>query len=107
MAHAGANSITGEVIFVDHFGNLITNIEGDRIRSQPFILQVGQRTFSRGFRWVRSYAEAEPGALVALVSSSGTLEVAVTQGNAARRLRASIGTRVTIGWASGAAHRRP
>jgi S-adenosylmethionine hydrolase len=94
----GMNSISGEVIFVDHFGNLITNIPAEQLQP-PDVLQLGKRTYRRRFRWVRTYAEAAPGALVALVSSNGMLEVAVAQGNAARKLAATVGTPVTVGWA--------
>src|SRR5579885_1417354 len=80
-----ANGWRGEVVFVDHFGNLITNIPAGVVRSAPDVLQVGKKTFRRGFRWVRTYGEAKPGALVVLVSSAGLVEVAVAPGNAARR----------------------
>jgi S-adenosylmethionine hydrolase len=94
---SGMNSVSGEVVFIDHFGNLITNIPADRVRT-PDVLAVGEQTFNGGFRWVRTYAEADAGALVALASSRGVLEVAVVRGSAARRLRATVGTPVTVGW---------
>jgi S-adenosylmethionine hydrolase len=95
---AGVQSINGEVIFVDHFGNLITNIPAENLQP-PTVLLVGKRQFTRGFRWVRTYADAAPNSVVALASSNGMLEVAVVQGNAARKLRASVGTPITVGWA--------
>jgi hypothetical protein len=45
---------------------------------------------------VRTYGEAAPGDLVALVSSAGLLEVAVVQGNAADRLQVGVGAPVTV-----------
>jgi S-adenosylmethionine hydrolase len=103
----GANSVQGEVIFIDDFGNLISNIPAEGLQ-RPDVLIVGKKTFRRRFRWVRSYAEAEPGTLVVLASSAGLLEVAVSQGNAARRLKVQVGTPVTIEWVRGskAASRR-
>lgn len=92
------NGWVGEVIFVDRFGNLISNIRVDADGKPPAILTVGKRRLSRGFRWVRTYGEAKPGQLVALVSSTGTLEVAVAQGNAAKRLGAGIGTPTAISY---------
>lgn len=94
---AGMNSISGEVIFVDHFGNLITNIPAENL-PPPGVLQVGKHSFRRRFRWVRTYADAAAGALVALQSSNGMLEVAVVQGSAARKLGATTGTPVGVGW---------
>jgi S-adenosylmethionine hydrolase len=93
----GMNSLTGQVVFVDHFGNLITNIAAEGLQP-PTVLGVGKQGRKR-FRWVRTYAEASPGTLVALASSNGMLEVAVVQGNAARALKAGVGTPVTVGWA--------
>jgi S-adenosylmethionine hydrolase len=88
----------GEVLFVDRFGNLITNIVGDPKWPTPTILTVGKRVLRRGFRWVRTYAEAAPGQLVGLISSDGYLEIAIAQGNAAQHLRAQVGTPVSIRW---------
>jgi S-adenosylmethionine hydrolase len=89
----GPDSIVGEVVFVDRFGNLMTNIPGEALSRLPPPLQfkVGNQAVTRR---VRTYAEAEPETPVALVSSEGMLEIAVTAGNAARRLQAGIGSRV-------------
>jgi len=104
VARAGPQRIEGEVVFVDDFGNLITNIGAelyeearDRVRQ----VLVGGAAIDG---LVRTYGEAPPGRVVALVSSSGTLEVAVVQGNAARRLNAAVGTpvRMDLGEAAGA-----
>lgn len=93
----GMNSITGIVLSVDTFGNLITNIPCGQVQP-PTVLRVGKKTFKK-FRCVRSYAEARPGELVVLTSSCGHVEIAVVQGNAAERLAAEAGTPVVIGWA--------
>ena len=94
----GMNSLSGQVVFVDHFGNLITNLPAENLQP-PTVLMVGKTSLTAGFRWVRTYAEAAPGQVVALTSSNGMLEVAVSQGSAAHKLRAGVGTPVTIGWA--------
>jgi S-adenosylmethionine hydrolase len=91
----------GEIIFIDDFGNIITNIRAEWARP-PDLLILGGASLRRGadFRWVRSYGEAEPGSLVALVSSVGLFEVAVNQGNAAERLSVRVGDPMTVGWAT-------
>ncbi len=91
-----ADDMLGEVIFVDHFGNLITNIPAaalDPLDARPLRMIVGEYDINRR---VRTYAEAEPGTPVALAGSTGLLEIAVTQGNAALQLRAGIGTKVRV-----------
>jgi S-adenosylmethionine hydrolase len=89
------NYLAGEVIFIDHFGNLITNIPGkalDQLRG-PRRFTVGDTVITRQ---VHSYGEAEPGTVVALVSSEGMVEIAVNQGSAAKQLQARIGALVTV-----------
>jgi S-adenosylmethionine hydrolase len=87
---------TGEVVFVDRFGNLITNIPGDAITdSSNAHAQVAVGLHMVAQR-VRTYAEAARGTTVALIGSTGMLEIAVVQGNAARSLQAASGTPVTV-----------
>jgi S-adenosylmethionine hydrolase len=87
--------VRGEILFVDRFGNLITNIPGNSIQAmegKPSVL-VGARAINQH---VSHYAEAKPGTLVWLISSVGLLEVAATNGNAAQRLAARVGDPVEI-----------
>ena len=92
--------LIGEVIFIDHFGNLITNIPGSefaRLSEHPFRLVVGDQVVTQR---VRTYGEAKAGTAVALISSLDLLEVALTNGNAAEKLGAQVGTRVSVRVAS-------
>lgn len=77
--------ITGSVIYIDHFGNLITNITAADL--QPFskesLLVSIDNMRIQGV--VASYAAVEIGAPVALINSWGMLEVAVRNGSAAQR----------------------
>ena len=85
--------LEGEVLFVDDFGNLLTNLPGDvylKARDRILEIRVGPHSVTRQ---VRTYSEAAPGEVVVLVSSAGTVEVAEVQGNAARRLGAGRHTR--------------
>src|SRR5262249_51818519 len=88
--------ISGEVLFVDRFGNLITNIPAAAYAGwadRPVRVTAGDREVTRR---VRTYGEAAPGTLVALTSSVGALEVAVVQGNAANQLGLGAGAPVVI-----------
>src|SRR5262249_46561612 len=51
-----ADAVTGEVVFVDHFGNLITNIPAEWV-AKPRAVVVGKEEVTR---WVRTYADAAP-----------------------------------------------
>jgi S-adenosylmethionine hydrolase len=86
--------IKGEVVVVDHFGNLLTNIERaaiERLRD-PRVDIAGH-----SLRLCRTYGDALPGEVVALVNSFDVLEIAVVQGSAARNLNLGCGTPVQIG----------
>jgi S-adenosylmethionine hydrolase len=98
-ARDGINSVAGEIVFVDEFGNLITNISAERLRQTPDVLMVGKRSFKKKFHWVRTYGDAESGTLVGLIGSNNHMEIAVVEGSAASRLKASVGTPVVVGWA--------
>lgn len=85
--------ILGEIVFIDHFGNLITNIAATDLPSRTIEVITGSRVIS-GMK--KTYGEAMPGDLIALASSAGYLEIAVVNGNAAELLNAGIGTPVEI-----------
>jgi len=77
------------VLYADHFGNRITSGTEDLLQQllrggrHSVEIVIGQQRIS-GIR--HTFAEGAPGELVALVGSSGHLEIAVTNGNAARTL---------------------
>jgi S-adenosylmethionine hydrolase len=81
--------VEGEVISVDRFGNLITNIVAPRGGE----VVVGERAVGEVRR---TYADAAPGALVALVGSSGLVEIAQREGSAARALGVGRGAPVML-----------
>ncbi|HOW71540.1 MAG TPA: SAM-dependent chlorinase/fluorinase [Phycisphaerae bacterium] len=89
-------SITGQVIYVDHFGNLITNIaeadlSGPRLQVRGREVMLGDRRIGP----VRiTYADVPRGEPVALIGSTCMLEIAINAGNAAHTLQAGCGTRV-------------
>ncbi len=94
---ASEGRIEGEVLRVDHFGNLITNIGRDlfdRVAAGSTDLEIVAGGHSA--RIVTTYAEAESGDLCALFGSTEQLEIAVNGGSAAARLAVGRGGPVTI-----------
>jgi len=87
-------ALVGKVIHIDRFGNLITNIPAEMVAGlKDARIEIGESTL-RGIR--QTYADAAPGELIALVSSSGNLEIAVRQGNASVILGIGIGKIVRL-----------
>jgi hypothetical protein len=89
--------MTAEVLRVDRFGNLITNVDRrtfDRFASGSRIeIVAGNQTVGKV---VLTYADADPAALCALFGSSEHLEIAVNGGSAAERLELGRGARIII-----------
>lgn len=89
--------LSGKVVAVDHFGNLITDLRlADSVREEEFPrleIECGGVTI-RGLS--RCYGEHPPDQWLALRSSQGELEIALNGGHAAARLQVSIGTPVRV-----------
>ena len=92
---ASGDGVDGEVLRVDRFGNLITNIEDTTLArmSGPLHVQIGAFVISPV---VSTYADVEAGALCALVGSSDRLEIAVNGGSAATLLDVGRGAVVRV-----------
>jgi S-adenosylmethionine hydrolase len=91
--------IEGEVIEIDSFGNLATNITDDLVVGRP----VDERacivcSIYETFGIYSTYAEQLPGMLVALVDSTGRLELALVGDSAADRLGIRVGMPVVVAW---------
>jgi S-adenosyl-L-methionine hydrolase (adenosine-forming) len=84
-------SLAGRVIHVDRFGNLITNIRAVDIGGSKITVEI-EGAVVHGL--ATTYGDGED--LVALIDSSGYLEVALPLGNAARLLDADLETSVTV-----------
>lgn len=89
-------TLSGEIIYVDRFGNLITNIDYGLIRGKESCISCITVGEGRIDRLSVTYQDGRPGELVALIGSSGHLEMAVNCGNASRSLNCSRGDKVTV-----------
>lgn len=94
----GPNSIAGEVLFADCFGNLITNIPAEVLEQVPADRVVVSVDSHETFGIHRTYGEFPPATLLALVGSSGYLELAVTGDSAAEVLGVTHAVAVHLSW---------
>ena len=94
-----ASPIPLKISAIDSFGNLITNITS--------VMLIGRPTDRRACiicniyeTWgvYRAYAEQPRGTLIALIGSSGRLELALVGDSASRRLGIGVGSPVTVAW---------
>ncbi len=85
---------TGQIIHVDHFGNATTNIAHEQLRGFVFKdVRVKGRKIGK---LRRTYWDVAPGKPLALIGSSGLLEIAVRDGDASKQLRIKVGDEVTL-----------
>ena len=89
----------GKVIYIDNFGNIITNIDGPSVqRVLPYdskiMLYVGKK--QNEIKFVRSYNYVNKGELLATVGSSNLLEISLNQGNAAEKLEVKADDEVKL-----------
>jgi hypothetical protein len=84
--------IVGCIQYIDYFGNSISNIRGDRLKGESWLVTVADKTI----RLATTYSDVASGELLALVGSHGWLEVAVNGGNAATQLSLGIGKELTV-----------
>jgi len=88
-----ARSVSGVVITIDHFGNLITNIDGALIeRFRLPLIHAGNHAFPL----LRTYGDTRPGEYLALVNSFGVIEIARAENSAADGLGLSRGAPVVV-----------
>jgi S-adenosylmethionine hydrolase len=83
----------GEVLHIDRYGNLITNIQMQDTTSHLKVLASNTEID----RLSRTFSDVAPGQLLAYIGSSGYLEIAVREGSAAARLGIDVGAPVRIG----------
>lgn len=81
-----AGATLGEVLYADKFGNIVTNIDAAELPpagEEGHNIEIG---WARLDRLSGTYADVRVGEMLALVGSSGRLEIAVREGSAAERL---------------------
>lgn len=95
-ARATRKSIAGHVIHIDHYGNLLTNIQRSEFEflvQDKFKIQVGRELL---FKINRVYNHVDAGELFALFNSQGLLEVGINSGNAAELLGMGFDSPISI-----------
>lgn len=99
LAELSEGALHGRVIHVDRFGNLITNVDELLLRefagegASTVAIALGEH---RVQKLVDCYARGEPGELLALIGSSGLLELAAREASAAEKLGIAVGSTLRV-----------
>ncbi len=91
---ATAEQPSARIIHIDHFGNATTNLHADVMK------RLGDRVVCVQGKTVgklrRTYWDVAPGKSLALIGSSGLLEIAVRDGSAADQLKIRVGDEIAL-----------
>jgi len=90
--------LLGEVLQVDGFGNIITNINEKEV-AQSLVkdtVSVELTSYKLKLKLGKAYGEAEPQEPLALIGSHGFLEIALNQGNAAEKFETKPGDKIKL-----------
>ncbi len=80
QTHAG---VTGCIQYIDHFGNLVSNIPGKYVQGKNWCVQAAGLTIPG----CETYSDVKVGEVAALVGSHGWVEIAINSGNASSQLQ--------------------
>ncbi|MBH8565948.1 SAM-dependent chlorinase/fluorinase [Nostoc sp. CENA67] len=81
-----ANGMVGYIQYIDHFGNLVSNIPGSYVQGKTWYVQVAGLTIPG----CETYADVEVGEAIALVGSHGWIEIAINSANAHSQLQINL-----------------
>jgi hypothetical protein len=94
IAPAAPDASAGQIIHIDQFGNATTNVGHEALGAfARHVIRVRNR---RVGKLKRTYWDVPPGEALALVGSSGLLEIAVRDGSAAKSLKLKVGDQVRV-----------
>ena len=90
------NGWRGEVIHIDHFGNVLSNVRTEHLNDMANEEVIVRLSGVEIKGMVKTFGERANGELIALFGSAGNLIVSVVNGSAAHRLGAKVGDSIEI-----------
>lgn len=92
------NILVGEVLYVDSFGNIITNFTHKKLRAANMKKTIDLKLKNTRLRLklCRTYGETQEQKPLALIGSHNFLEISINQGNAAKHFRMRNGDKVAL-----------
>jgi S-adenosyl-L-methionine hydrolase (adenosine-forming) len=88
--------ITGSIQYIDHFGNLVSNIPGNYVQGKTWYIKAAGLTIPG----CETYSDVKVGEAIALVESHDWVEIAINKGNAHSQLQVLLGDTVELSFES-------
>jgi len=92
-------NLEGEVIAIDSFGNIITNITQSYLIKKLKVgnmISVNLKGKEVSLPFVKTYSDVPKGNLLALIDSFGYFEISINMGSAADLLKVEVGDKITL-----------
>ena len=91
-------SLFGQVMHVDDFGNIITNIDLDTSYPDLYgkMLKINMSSSKLILKFCKTYSEVQLGELLVTIGSHGFLEISANQNNAGKMLNIQSGDKITV-----------
>lgn len=86
------NTITGCIQYIDHFGNLVSNIPGSYVQGKSWGVVLGEKTITGS----GTYGDVKVGSAIALIGSHGWVEITINRGNARSLLQMQLGDTIQV-----------
>ncbi len=98
LAEKTQTGLRGEIVHIDRFGNLMSNLKGDALGNSPqdiekYKVLLSEREIAGPFPNYAACKKGEPGWLI---NSWDAVEIFCRETSAAKKLKAKVGTRVTL-----------
>jgi hypothetical protein len=89
----------GVIIHIDEFGNIITSIDGVKLRSkinfnEKIMVYIGKKRIEIPF--VKTYGEIKKNETLATIGSNNLFEISINQGKASKKYKAKLGDKIKI-----------
>lgn len=91
------NKVTGEILHIDDFGNIITNIYAkdiDYFKGKTLRVEIGHNRLY--LKLSKTYSDVKPQEVLLLIGSQKFIEIAINQGDAANQLQIEQGDKITL-----------
>lgn len=99
-AEVRSGEVIGKVIYIDSFGNAVTNIYPNNLRSlgidEGGLVNVEVGGVHYRIPWVKAYSDVKQGEPLIITNSFNYIELSVNQGNASKTLKLEIGSEIVV-----------
>jgi S-adenosylmethionine hydrolase len=95
-AHSSENLISGIILYVDKFGNCVTNIPGALLMEWSGYNSRHLLNGTTAIRFVQTYDNVSEGHPLLTVGSFDSIEIAVNMGNAATEFKLKVGDQISL-----------